>query len=275
LPKIDIPSNQVPREVLSLKDFYKNINKYKNMYNFVGKINKWDENDKLPVGSLIRNENEDIKELSNSDVKKVIDEVKASNVENPFNVLKNKLKVNQIDSNAYFERYYPKELVEFGLSNKNLFKGKVEILKNSDCFVILDDTEEKIIIEDKKKRNRSFHGDSVIVEILNEDDKTKKTGKIVYIEDPVYFKDMKILGTLKYTNESNESRSTRLIFYPDDKRIPLIDIPISQIDRKILVVNDFIKHQEEFKDVYFNAKIIKYGNHRYNPLGELIEKNRY
>jgi len=229
LPKIDIPRNQVPIEVLSLKDFFKNINKYKNMYNFIGKINRWDENDKLPVGSLIRNENEEIKESISSDIKKVIDEVKASGVENPFDTLKTKLKVNQIEPNAYFEKYYPKELVDFGLSNKYLFKGKVEILKNSDCFVILDDTEEKIIIEDKKKRNRSFHGDNVVVEILNENDEKKKTGKIVYIEDAVYFKDMKILGTLKYTNESNESRSTRLIFYP-------VSFNIFLKKRKIIIV---------------------------------------
>jgi len=271
LPKIDIPRNQVPKDVLKLTDFFKNINKYRNMNNFVGKINKWDENDKLPVGALIRNENGDLKELDSSEMQKIIEEVKASGTEKPFEALKIKFKVNQTDPNSYFERYYPKELVDFGVSNKDLFKGKVEILKNSDCFVILDDTEEKIIIDNKKKRNRSFHGDHVVVEILDSTT-DKKTGKIVYIEDPVYFKDMKILGTIKYMNDSNESRSTRLIFYPDDKRIPLIDLPISQIDRKVLVVNDFIKHQEEFKDTYFNAKIIKYGNHRYNPLGELIEK---
>lgn len=182
------------------------------MYNFVSQILHWDENERLPVGKLIENNNSKEENFKSSEVSKIIKDVISSNCKDPFNVLKIKLRINENNTNAYFEKYYPIEFVEYGLKNGHLFKGKVEILKNknSDCFVILNDTNEKIIIKDKKSRNRAMDDDEVVVEITDTSSEEKQ-GKIVYLnfEKSVY-KNMKIQGTIRYSPEKRRNVS----FYP-------------------------------------------------------------
>lgn len=263
LPKINIPTKNAPREIFSINDYKNKPEKYRNMYNFVAKIQEWDNDDKFPIGLLIANNNS---ESNYGNIKKIIEEVTSKNEANPFETIKKKLGIDKKNPDDFFEKFYSSDLVEYGIKNKYLFNGKVEILKNGDCFVILNDTNEKIFIEDKKLRNRSMHDDEVVVEIINDSSDIKK-GKVVYIKKNVY-DDMKIPGTLEYKQE----RKNNILFRPDDKRIPFIEINNNSIDPKILNLNHFIKNPEEYKDNYYNAKIIKYGNHRFYPLGTLIEQ---
>ncbi|KAL6609054.1 RNB-domain-containing protein [Neocallimastix sp. 'constans'] len=265
LPRIEIPRKLIPKEILSITDFLSNQNKYKYLYNFVSQIQHWNEDEKLPIGKLIENNNSE--DLESIDVSKIIEEVISRNYNDPFSILKIKLRVNENSNNDYFEKYYPIELVKYGIKNGYLFEGKVEILKNknSDCSVILNDTNEKIIIENKKDRNRGMHGDRVVVEIIDSTSKDK-TGKIVYLDFKTsVYNDMKIKGKIKYSPERRI-----VLFYPDDKRIPLIDIPVSNIPRSVLTLNNY--NEETDGNSYYNAKIIKYENQSWNPLGELIEK---
>ncbi|ORX43377.1 RNB-domain-containing protein [Piromyces finnis] len=268
LPKIEIPRRNIPKDVLSINEYFKDPNKYKSMYNFSAIITQWSEDDKNPIGKLTK-----YNEESSDEILKIIEEIKLSDPKSSFKNAKIKLKIDSKNSDDYFEKYYPKELVAYGIESKNLFKGKVDIprhIKDKDveCFVNLYDADEKIIIENKKYRNRSMHDDEVIIEIIDNSSKPKK-GKVVYIENPVYFNDMKIPGVVQY----KEGNKKILSFRPDDKRIPLIDIPVSSVKKDLLDVDHFIKNYDEYKDNYYNAKIIRYGSHRYYPLGELVEKN--
>lgn len=50
----------------------------------------------------------------------------------------------------------------------------------------------------------------------------------------------------------------------------MIDIPVKNIPKSVLVLKNY--NEETDSNIYYNAKIIKYGNQSWNPLGELIEK---
>jgi len=209
------------------------------MYDFVAVITQWNENDKNPIGKLTKNNNV-TNEISEADVKKIIEEVKSSDCKNPFEAMKIKLRVNNKNPNNYFENYYPKEFVIYGIENKNLFKGKVDIPRNIkddnvECYVNLNDSGEKIIVEDKKNRNRSMDGDEVVIEIID-DSSTPKKGKVVFIEDPVYFKDMKIPGVIQY-KEGNKGIITFR--------------PVSKINNNIILFDFDIIIQQSFINFFF------------------------
>jgi len=108
-----------------------------------------------------------------------------------------------INVNTYFENYYPKKYIDNGIKNETLFKGKVQILEDKTCFVILDKNSEKINIEDIRKRNRAMDGDDVVVEITDNSSNIRK-GKIVYLNfDKCVYKNIEIKGTIKFNKKSN------------------------------------------------------------------------
>ena len=123
-----------------------------------------------------------IKDDSNHTIRKVdsVSSEKGRNLRNSRSSNFKEQRHSKSISKSYYEAYLSKKDIDEGLKNKTLLKGKLFIDEwKGDSYVKIHDSEDKIIINSDRDRNRGLDGDEVVVKVLKEAG-NKKIGKYQY-----------------------------------------------------------------------------------------------
>lgn len=169
-----------------------------------------------------------------------------------------------------FNVYMSKEEVEKGIQNNVLLEGVLRI--NPKQFQLSyvssnDRSEQDVLIDGIKNRNRALEGDVVVVQYIESDeeestetngeDKQKK-GKVVYIKEKVHTRTC--IGTLKLMPDRNRQKA---LFTPRDHRIPRLNIPFTNWP------DNFYKNAKSYANTLFLAKIEEWSNVKF-ALGKIL-----
>ncbi|OUM59230.1 hypothetical protein PIROE2DRAFT_15295 [Piromyces sp. E2] len=169
IPKINIPSEDIPKEIIDLNQFNENSD-IKNNY-FLAKVTEYNYLYYNPKGLLIKKLEEEINNDNN-------------NINN---------------ENWYYEKYITEEEVEKGLNDGTLLEGQIRISDNStDSYVTVLGMESDIRITSVKFRNRALDRETVIIKILEGKEKESAESSIQRKKDENKLKDEEsylLLGT--------------------------------------------------------------------------------
>ncbi|KAM3966197.1 DIS3-like exonuclease 2 [Aphomia sociella] len=159
-----------------------------------------------------------------------------------------------------FEFHLTTEEAELGLKNNTLIEGVLRINPKQFQHSYLsshDRSEQDVLIDGLKNRNRALEGDIVVVQILpesdNEDNTDKqKRGKVVYIKEKVHARTC--IGTLKLMPDKNRQKA---LFVPRDSRIPRLNIPCTSWP------DNFYRDAKSYENTLFLAKIVDWFDTRF------------
>ncbi|KAI5645417.1 RNB domain-containing protein [Phthorimaea operculella] len=171
-----------------------------------------------------------------------------------------------------FDWYISIEQVEEGLKNNQLIEGVLRINPKQfqhSYVSSIDRSEQDILIDGIKNRNRALEGDVVVVQLFsdsedeeeNSDDKNKqpqKKGKVVYIKEKVHTRTC--IGTLKLMPDKNRQKA---LFVPRDHRVPRLNIPFTSWP------DNFYQEAKNYENTLFLAKILEWTDTRF-ALGKIV-----
>ncbi|XP_028170176.1 DIS3-like exonuclease 2 [Ostrinia furnacalis] len=167
---------------------------------------------------------------------------------------KKKQKSEENIEDRKFEPYISAEEVEEGLKNNTLIEGVLRINPKQFQHSYLssnDRSEQDILIDGLKNRNRALEADVVVVKLIedtteneNGGDNKQKKGKIVYIKEKVH--NRTCIGNLKLMADKNRQKA---LFIPRDHRIPRLNIPFTSWP------DNFYQDFKRYENTLFLAKI--------------------
>ncbi|CAB3251543.1 unnamed protein product [Arctia plantaginis] len=152
-----------------------------------------------------------------------------------------------------FDAYLSPEEVEVGLRDNIFIEGVLRINPKQfqhsyvSCY---DRSEQDILIDGIKNRNRALEGDIVVVQMIeneNDDDseeEKQKKGKVVFIKEKLH--NRTCIGNLKLMPDNNRQRA---LFVPRDNRIPRLNIPFTSWP------DNFYDDAKNYENTLFLAKI--------------------
>ncbi|KAG6442299.1 hypothetical protein O3G_MSEX002185 [Manduca sexta] len=177
---------------------------------------------------------------------------------------KGKQKAKKKDNNGdnKFEPYISADSFESGLKNNTLLEGVLRInpkqFQHSYVSSSNDRSEQDVLIDGVKHRNRALEGDVVIVQLIdNENDKSnddpkQKRGKVVYIKEKVHPRTC--IGTLKLMADKNRQKA---LFVPRDHRVPRLNIPFTSWP------DNFYYDSKSYENTMFLARILDWTDVRF------------
>lgn len=179
---------------------------------------------------------------------------------------KNKKKTKSV-AELKFDAYLSPEEVEVGLRENLFIEGVLRInpkLFQHSYVPCNDRSEQDILIEGIKNRNRALEGDIVIVQMIesendesNEEEKQKK-GKVVFIKEKMH--NRTCIGNLKLMPDNNRQRA---LFVPRDNRIPRLNIPFTSWP------DNFYQDAKDYENTLFLAKIGEWVDTRF-AMGTIV-----
>lgn len=171
---------------------------------------------------------------------------------------KNKKKNNE---NVKFDPYLPADIIENGLKDNVFIEGVLRINPKQFHYSYVsssDRSEQDILIDSLKNRNRALEGDIVVVQLIDSDsedanteDKQKK-GKVVFIKEKLH--NRTCIGVLKRMPDNNRQKA---LFIPRDHRIPRLNIPFTSWP------NNFYDDHKNYENTLFLAKIEEWVDTRF------------
>ncbi|XP_050352062.1 DIS3-like exonuclease 2 [Nymphalis io] len=176
---------------------------------------------------------------------------------------------NKDNDDKKFNPYISLEEVELGLQNNTLLEGVLRINPKQFQHAYVSSTdrsEQDVLIDGIKNRNRALEGDVVIVQYIdneneentdsNEENKQKR-GKVVFIKEKVHTRSC--IGKLKLMPDKNRQRA---LFVPRDYRIPRLNITFTNWP------DNFYRDSKSYENTLFSAKIIDWFDVRF-ALGKI------
>lgn len=167
-----------------------------------------------------------------------------------------------------FEDYLSADEVEEGLKNEVLIEGVIRINPKQfqhSYVSSTDRSEQDILIDGLKYRNRALEGDIVVVQFIesdteeaNPEENKQKKGKVVYIKEKVH--NRTCIGHLKLMPDNNRQKA---LFVPRDHRIPRLNIPFTSWP------NNFFQDHKSYENTLFLAQIVDWADTRF-ALGKLV-----
>lgn len=167
-----------------------------------------------------------------------------------------------------FEQYISEEEIAKGLKNETLLEGVLRINPKQfqHSYVTGQDrSEQDVLIDGIKHRNRALEGDIVIVQLLSEtgtegtgEVNTQKRGKVVYIKERVHTRTC--IGNLKLLPDKNRQKA---LFIPRDHRIPRLNIPCTSWP------DNFYQDSQKYENSLFLAKILDWSDTRF-AIGTIV-----
>lgn len=153
-----------------------------------------------------------------------------------------------------FEPYILLEEVEAGLKDNTLIEGVLRINPKQfqhSYVSSTDRSEQDILIDGLKNRNRALEADVVVVKLIDDDgdtedanDNKQKKGKVVYIKEKVH--NRTCIGNLKLMADKSRQKA---LFVPRDHRIPRLNIPFT------CWPDNFYQDFKKYENTLFLAKI--------------------
>ncbi|XP_053606591.1 DIS3-like exonuclease 2 [Plodia interpunctella] len=179
---------------------------------------------------------------------------------------KNKKKEQSKEEDKKFDSYLSINEVEFGLKKASFVEGFIRINPKQFQHAYVSSTdrsEQDVLIDGLKHRNRALEGDLVVVQILddvpsNNGQDMQKRGKVVYIKEKVHRRTC--IGHLKLMADRNRQKA---LFVPRDHRMPRLNIPFTSWP------DNFYKEHRSYENTLFLAKIIDWSDTRF-ALGKII-----
>lgn len=174
-----------------------------------------------------------------------------------------KLDTKEIEDRK-FESYMPIKEVELGLKNNILLEGVLRINPKQFQHAYVSSTdrsEQDVLIESVKNRNRALEGDVVVVQYIDSDTEEgtdtnevnkQKKGKVVFIKEKVHTRSC--IGNLKLMPDKNRQKA---LFVPRDHRIPRLNIPFTSWP------DNFYQDSKDYENTLFLAKIIAWNDIRF------------
>ncbi|XP_021207163.2 DIS3-like exonuclease 2 [Bombyx mori] len=166
-----------------------------------------------------------------------------------------------VNGDKKFDAYLSGEDVEKGLKNNMLIEGVLRInpKQYQHSYVSSQDrSQQDILIDGIKNRNRAMEGDVVIVQLVeNEPEENvtnpeQKRGKVVFIKEKVHTRTC--IGSLKLMHDKNRQKA---MFVPRDHRVPRINIPFTSWP------DNFYEDAKKYENTLFVAKIIDWSDTRF------------
>lgn len=180
----------------------------------------------------------------------------------------NKIQEPKTADDKKFEPYISEEEIAVGLKNNSLVEGVLRINPKQfqHSYVSSQDrSEQDVLIDGIKHRNRGLEGDIVIVQLLNDSEKKEtdeeskqKRGKVVYIKEKVHTRTC--IGNLKLMPDRNRQRA---LFVPRDHRIPRLNIPCTSWP------DNFHLESKKYENTLFLSKILDWTDIRF-AVGTLV-----
>ncbi|XP_039755674.1 DIS3-like exonuclease 2 [Pararge aegeria] len=166
-----------------------------------------------------------------------------------------------------FESYISAEEVETGLKNNTLLEGVLRI--NPKQFQLsyvssMDKSEQDVLIDGIKNRNRALEGDVVVIQYIDsdseesDDENKQKRGKVVYLKEKVH--NRTCIGGLKLMPDKNRQKA---LFVPRDHRVPRLNIPFTNWP------DNFYQDVKSYENTLFLAKISDWYDTRF-AVGNLV-----
>ncbi|KAJ0178316.1 hypothetical protein K1T71_006139 [Dendrolimus kikuchii] len=180
---------------------------------------------------------------------------------------KKKNKTDENSTNVKFEPYMSLQDVELGLKNNTLIEGVLRINPKQfqhSYVSSTDRSEQDILINGIKNRNRGLEGDVVIVQYIddeteeNGDCNKQKQGKVVLIKEKIHTRTC--IGNLKLMPDKNRQKA---LFVPRDNRIPRLNIPFT------CWPDNFYHEAKNYENTLFLAKIYDWFDIRF-ALGKIL-----
>lgn len=166
-----------------------------------------------------------------------------------------------------FDWYMSVEEVNSGLQNNTLIEGVLRINPKQfqhSYVSSMDRSEQDVLIDGIKNRNRALEGDVVVVQLISDsesedsnDDKQKK-GKVVYIKEQVHTRTC--IGALKLMPDKNRQKA---LFVPRDHRIPRLNVPFT------CWPDNFYQDAKNYENTLFLAKIVDWSDTRF-AVGKIV-----
>ncbi|XP_059053998.1 DIS3-like exonuclease 2 [Achroia grisella] len=161
-----------------------------------------------------------------------------------------------------FEPHLSVEEVQLGLKNNSFIEGVLRINPKQfqHSYVSSNDrSEQDILIDGIRNRNRALEGDIVVVQLISDsdsedgaDDNKQKKGKVVYIKEKVHTR--ACIGKLKLMPDKNRQKA---LFVPRDHRVPRLNIPFT------CWPDNFYYDAKNYENTLFLAKIIDWSDTRF------------
>lgn len=179
---------------------------------------------------------------------------------------KNKKCEKNVNDNK-FDAYLSVQEVEEGLKNNSLVEGVLRINPKQfqHSYISSNDrSEQDILIEGIKSRNRALEGDVIVVQLVESDneendaDNKQRKGKVVYIREKIH--NRTCIGTLKLMADKNRQKA---LFVPRDHRIPRLNIPFTNWP------TNFYNDAKRYENTLFLAKILHWSDTRF-ALGKIL-----
>lgn len=180
---------------------------------------------------------------------------------------KKKGKCDDNNMNMKFEPYMSLEEVELGLKNNSLIEGVLRINPKQfqhSYVSSTDRSEQDILINSIKCRNRALEGDIVVVKYIDDDSEVngeynkQKQGKVVFIKERIHPRTC--IGSLKLMPDKNRQKA---LFIPRDSRIPRLNIPFT------CWPDNFYQEAKSYENTLFLAKIFDWYDTRF-ALGQIV-----
>lgn len=171
------------------------------------------------------------------------------------------------ESDVKFDPYISAENVEAGLRDNVLIEGVIRINPKQFQHAYVSSSnrsEQDILIDGLKNRNRALEGDIVVVQFTDSDsedsgEETKqKKGKVVYIKEIVH--NRTCIGTLKLMADKNRQKA---LFVPRDLRMPRLNVPFTSWP------DNFYVDAKNYENTLFLAKISDWTDTRF-AIGNII-----
>ncbi|CAG9793841.1 unnamed protein product [Diatraea saccharalis] len=183
----------------------------------------------------------------------------------PKNKRKNKKKQGTSEDKN-FDNYLAENEVDIGIRNNTLIEGVLRINPKQfqHSYVSNNDrSEQDILIDGLKNRNRALEGDIVVVQLIENcdndiDNNKQKKGKVVHIKEKIHTRTC--IGNLKLTADKNRQKA---LFVPRDHRIPRLNIPFT------CWPDNFYQDSEKYENTLFLAKIEDWYDVRF-AIGKII-----
>lgn len=176
-------------------------------------------------------------------------------------------KKEQSNDEKKFDCYLSIQEVDSGLKDNTLVEGVLRINPKQfqhSYVSSTDRSEQDILIDGIKNRNRALEGDVVVVQLLSDceeeenDEETKqKKGKVVYIREKVHTRTC--IGILKLMPDKNRQKA---LFVPRDHRVPRLNVPFTSWP------DNFYQDAKNYENTLFLAKIVEWSDTRF-ALGKI------
>lgn len=162
-----------------------------------------------------------------------------------------------------FSPYLSIEEVEKGLQDDSLLEGVLRINPRQfqhSYVSSADKSQQDVLIDGVKNRNRALEGDIVIIQYIEDDSEENKTngeekqkkGKVVFIKEK--FHTRLCIGNLKLMPDKSRQRA---LFVPRDYRVPRLNIPFTNWP------NNFYTESKSYENTLFLAKIEEWNDVRF------------